>query len=386
MLFASVIWSTYAPASTFIGNGGNMLDPTLRRILNTMSAALTSAKDNPEDVCACRGTSEHCAALEVLSEEQQKYCAAFIEQHNEELASLIKPSSGISHVWVEDRLSDHKQHRQADAIAQLAKKRIILSETKFRDLNDAGRLQLLTHEYGHFLIHNGKAIEDQGSIGPFKGADGGRQLLDVVGAALVVQARRSYALDVDDSRFSGAFYRWRISYSNADQSRAQSFAKPAFQAQNATVTHFSLTYYPRPNSQLGYSVRTSGVEKDGHGSQKAGVDSSFHLWVNYLGLEWRGILMPWSQGSWASNIHYGLFMGAGGGSVSHKISDKYNTEIQSKDVRGGLAELSVYFPLKYGFLASLGIGVDYTPFKLETINVQNRQPNSQISYGVSYGF
>jgi hypothetical protein len=385
-LLAGMTWSFSAAASTFIGNGGNMLDPSLRLTMSRIASALNHAKEYPDDVCVCRGTSEQCALVSDLNEAQTKFCSKFVADHADELLDLLKPKSGISFVWSNESMVDHKEHRSSDAIAQRNKKRIILSEIKFRDLNDAGRIQLIAHELGHFLSHEGSEIGDKGSLGPYKGADGSRQFLDTFGASIAIEATRAEVLQIEDEIYSSPFYKWRISYFAESVSYDPAFAKEAFLPGFGDRESIALAYYPRPTSNLGFAYRYSSINQNENNARGNGVNSDFHLVTNYLGLEWRGILLPGSRGPWASYLHYAVFLGGGVGSVNHRIYDSFNSESQAKNVVGGKTDVNVYLPVKFGFLVTIGIGLDYLPYTLDQLGIKNKTTSLSTSYGVSYGF
>ncbi|MBM4252149.1 MAG: hypothetical protein FJ146_09280 [Deltaproteobacteria bacterium] len=382
---AILLWSGSGYSSTFIGNGGNMLDPSLRLTLSRIAAAIAHAKEYPDDVCTCRGTSEQCAFISESSEIQAHFCAKFIADHAAEFLELVKPNGGISFVWSDKTMTDHKEHRSSDAIAQREKKRVILNELRFRDLSDAGRVQLVAHELGHFLSHDGQEIGDRGALGPYKGADGSRTFLDTIGAAIAIEARRAEVLTLDDDGFSAPFYKWRISYFSESYNLDPTFTKASFVPSSGAREALALSYYRRATSNIGFAYRYTSTELRGSNERRTGVNGELRLVTNYLGLEWRGILLSGASGPWASYLHYAVFIGGGVGSVSQRIYDSFNSETQSKNLVGAKTDVNLYLPLYYGFLASLGMGYDYAPYKLEQLSVTQKDATFSFSVGVSYG-
>ena len=383
LILPNLTFTPAAHASTFIGNGGNLLDTTLRSTINAIAAANDRARMAGDSLCACKGNSKQCGQLQELSEQQVEFCAGFIQEHTADLDKLLSPNSGVSFIWIEKGITERESKRPADALTQRQKKRILIDEERFRDLSSADRIQLLTHEYFHLLRWNGRDIIDSGEMGPFTGQDGARHFLDVLGAAYVIEAMRAEVIPLQSSDYSSPFYHFRVGLSYGTQKESDSVKARSFVSEDTDVTNLSLSYYRRASSNFGLALRYLNESAT---SNTGGVTGSIEREVGYLGIEWRSMLIGGEPDSWWSLVHYTVMIGAGGGTMKHKISDNFNTFDEGSKGYGGYLEANLHVPLKFGLFANIGASLEYLPYQLKTLGIKKKKPTKSTLLGVSYGF
>lgn len=383
LILPNLTFTPAAHASTFIGNGGNLLDTTLRSTISAIAAANERARMAGDSLCDCKGTSKQCSQLRELNERQIEFCADFIQEHSADMDKLLSPNSGVSFIWIENGITERESKRPADALTQRQKKKILIDEERFRDLSSADRIQLITHEYFHLLKWKGRDIVDTGEMGPFSGQDGARHFLDVLGAAYVIEAMRAEVIPLQSSDYSSPFYHFRVGLSYGTQKESDSVKARSFVSRDTGVTNLSLSYYRRASSNFGLALRYLNESAT---SNTGGVTGSIEREVGYLGIEWRSMLIGGEPDSWWSLVHYTVMIGAGGGTMKHTISDNFNSFDEGSKGYGGYLEANLHAPLKFGLFANIGASLEYLPYQLKTLEIKQKKPTKSILWGVSYGF
>jgi hypothetical protein len=382
LLFIGIL-PTSAYASTFIGNGGNLMDGVLRSTLSAIAAANEQALKSDEELCVCHGSSKQCALLSDLSHEQVAFCAAFIKSHAADLSKLLSEKFGVTFKWVANGLTEKGSSRAVDAITQKANKRILLDENRFRDMSSADRIQLMTHEFGHLMSWNGKDIGDAGAMGPFTGKDGSRDFLDALGAAYTIEAMRAEAIPLQSSDWSSPFYRLRVGVTVGTQTESRSFRSTSFVDKDTDVVSVSVSYYQRPTSRLGLALR---YIREFSGDSSTGVAAGFNRQLIYPGLEWRDLLLSGDTDYWLSSIHYSIMAGLGGGMVKHSLQDDFNIYKGSQKAFGAYLELGLHAPLIYGVFIDGTCSIQYLPYKISGLGIERKDVFQTILLGVSYGY
>lgn len=185
--------SLQAAESTFVGNGGNAGDIELRVSKIVLEDTLKSISENTSDdlsLCECKGDYANypaCQSLEKLNVEQVQYCSQFIKESSSTLAKLLETSQ-ITFQWTEQALQvkENNSTLPVDAVTVYANKLIMINKENYLNLESNERNFLLGHEIFHLTQHDKKPVVDEQKIGPFKTQTGGRELLNAVGAALVM--------------------------------------------------------------------------------------------------------------------------------------------------------------------------------------------------------
>lgn len=185
--------SSISAASTFVGNGGNAGDMELEVAIREMKEVFLNRTNYSHKLCTCNEEFQShgtCDILNALSKEQVQYCAQFIEKNAGAALALLTDRQKVKYRWTQDEMTvvEKSGERTADAVANTRNMEITLQQNRFLQLRSYERIFLLTHEMFHLVNINGKQIQDEEKIGPFQTSDGGRQLLNAVGAATVMMA------------------------------------------------------------------------------------------------------------------------------------------------------------------------------------------------------
>lgn len=146
------------------------------------TAALCSARQ-----CQFPNENSQCFLLDGLSSDQRSYCAAVIQASAEHLQSFSTRSLADSFSLTDEAIS--VADAQGGSVAVTAKTMlgspspIVLHRARLNLLSGNQIIALLAHEVGHQYLYLGNIVSDNNPVGPFAS---GRQLLDVVGAALAI--------------------------------------------------------------------------------------------------------------------------------------------------------------------------------------------------------
>jgi len=188
-------------ASTFVGNGGNAgdieLQMTLGQLRETFHFTNRDKAEEGHKLCVCTESFEGrplCDFLKQLNQEQVRFCAQHIEQKASDLATLIANKDLVSFSWTHQpiEVQEGGQLRAADAVTDPRTMLMTLNQKRFLEMDEDERVFLVGHELFHLTSFEGKTLSDEGDIGPFKGADGGRKLINAMAASMVMEAHKYY--------------------------------------------------------------------------------------------------------------------------------------------------------------------------------------------------
>lgn len=191
-----IVLTQQAMASTFVGNGGNAGDIELQITLGQVQKSfeyVNRDKDIKQDtLCKCAPQFEGrpaCDVLKQLNTEQVRFCSRFVSMKASELAQVLSQKNEISFSWTHDQIEvqEESNRRGADAVTDAKRMSMILNQKRFLEMNENERVFLIGHELFHLTSYQGKYLSDEGDIGPFRGADGGRKLINAMAATLVMQ-------------------------------------------------------------------------------------------------------------------------------------------------------------------------------------------------------
>ena len=141
--------------------------------------------------------------------EQQNFCRDFILETLDQVISLnhkqpITPFElSDKPLYVPD---PYGKPRRVSAMTELGPEGgIRFHYESIKILSPMTLLALMSHEFGHKVFFKGALVEDNPAIGPFNFLDGGRALLDSVGAAVALYAAEKRLVGKEfgiDDRFS----------------------------------------------------------------------------------------------------------------------------------------------------------------------------------------
>jgi hypothetical protein len=370
-----------ANASTWIGNGGSIMDTELRSTLQHLKAAARDVPDHADELCTCQGTSDQCALLKDLSPDRMDFCGDFILAMNGRLLKLL--DGNVKYRWSSENLKTSKGSRDFDAIAQPGNNQIVINEARFARMKTADRIQLLAHELLHLLDYKGRRLTDEEPLGAFSTEQGGRQLLDSVGAAYVIVAMQEGYIPLHEQNLSRPFrniFLWGMSGSRFADSALKSDA--FFDEYWIQGSAWGVTFYPRVTDNLGWTL----AYYDFHDTQSAGkIRGKIHQYLTEAGPEYR--LVPFSTGKpFLDSIQISAHIGLGYGRVRHDISDDYVQLNEVKSSWAGIGNVRLHVPLIYDFWLMVESGFAYMPYELKNIGISNKTISQQNFVGVSYGF
>ncbi len=375
-----ILWVCASPlyASTWIGNGGSLLDSELRGALSRIKSAL-AAVERDISPCECTGNSSQCALLKDLTEKQKEYCVNFILEISDELKSVIDDKS-VKFVWSSQLRNND---RTFDAIASKSSKVIVIDEKRFATISQADRMQLVTHELLHLVDYDGQTLIDKGSRGPFQGEEGGRQLIDSGAAALVIIGMRAKALPYEESQFSKPLNNLYIDVLGGSRYLDSSFKKSSLARNFHDTQVLSVNWYPGHSDNLGFSIGSYSEFSNNEVLKGYPLVSEYSMRVLTLGVSYR--VLPFEMGiEWIDSVQIAAAGYTGFGRVEQKIRDDYNVLKDSSNVSILGGEITVRAPLLWNFWLTLSQGVVYSPYELKQLGIKNTSVHSNNSLGLSY--
>lgn len=379
LFFFLTLASWTAQASTFVGNGGSILDSELRSTIGRLKkAVLAIEKDSL--ICECAGNSSQCAVLEDLNEAQTDYCKEFVEGTKDSLMSVLNDQT-LTFRWAEKVQS---RDRNFDAAASASTKTVLLDSKRFASLATADRIQLLAHEMLHLVRYQGQPLVDKGSRGPFKGEEGGRQLLDTAGAALTIIAMRAEVIPVEASQISQPFKNVYLSYAGGTRKLDTAYRKSALQGETIRNSSVELNWYPKHTDNFGYSLGFYNEYETYDKFKRPSLISDLRMQAVTAGVSYR--LLPFEAGiAWFDGIQFATSLRLGRGQVHYEIKDDFNKLSGQSSLTLAEAKLVAQLPLLWNFWLTLSQGFIHTPHEVSKLNIKSKSINLNNSVGVSYG-
>lgn len=373
-------------SSTFVGNGGSILDGELRGTVLRLEKSIEHAikEESEVGVCGCLGESRQCALLKSLSEEEASYCEDFVEENSEGLLKLIRDRSSYSFRWSPVPLRSEKEGRSFDAVANTSKRTITFDEDRFAKMGIADRVQVLAHEFLHLYPIQGKLIDDEGEIGPFKGTAGKRRFLDVMGAAYAIAGMKKYAIPRTESNGSTAHKNFYIHWVGGDRQLARGFENSALLRNNVDVSSLSISWFPRVTDNLGF-VAGVYTETEERLLYKDLLKATYDLSLYEVGAVYR--ILPLNTGDrWLDSFQVFFTGTVGLGTVEHRFKDGFVELSKSKTVGSTSLGVSLQIPLIWNFWFTASPGLRLTPYKIDQLGIESKTVDMTNQYGVSYGF
>ncbi len=369
-----------AEASTFVGNGGSLLDSDLRRTLETIKRAVQASLKSSAP-CVCTVASEQCQLLETLNEAQDNYCHAMVQKVGRPLLSLLAEKSQLRFVWTDETLTDRKGKRSFDAIAQPKDKQILIDTERFAKVSEAARVQLISHELLHMVVIEGSNMSDDGPHGPFSGDDGGRQLLDTLGAVYASLAIDQGILSRKVSSLSHPARSFYLFGGGGSGQIETALARSLLLGREETVNVFGGQWFVEPGSRwgLGLTHRQQRINETSvftRSFQRSSWDVSAIYRLRPLDVESEF----WSRLQWQFQ-----------GGVSHSwirysMKDSYQELVSETKAIGILAESRILLPLTYNFWVYMSSAAELAPFRLKEFEIASKTWHTQTIFGAAYAF
>lgn len=375
-----------APASSFVGNGGNAGDVELRVTLNQIRDALADVNaDTPEDdLCIClSGLDAHaaCDVLQGLTPDQQKTCSSFLKKRAQQIMNLASPDGIVRYTWTSEAIhvTEKNGPRAADAVALPAQNLVTINQSRFVTMANHERLLLITHELGHLTKEDGKHPVDDEPVGGFTSPEGGRELLNAAAASVVQMA---YARGIYE-KYSGTLTlsqgvkrNWIFLASGSTSAAEQdSFGVTKFQGSKFGYRH--------QFGALGAIVQYRSAEGSMSLRNTIHGDEKLKAWG--AGVSYRYFPSDDPLTFWGQSHLVGTFM-VERLSTEYHLKDDFIDERETAVSTSWTAGLSYFMPLKRDFWIYLQY--EYLPHKYsyETLAVESGNIQSSYAVGVAYAF
>ncbi len=369
--------------STFVGNGGSILDSDLNTTLDQIRDAAEAIPDQA-NICTCKSNSEQCTVIKSLSLAEQSYCASYVRSTRKDLLSLLKKGGPLRFQFSDQKILMPKNNRKFDAGVKSANMTVVIDEDRFIRFTTAERIQLITHELLHLIPVQDQAMTDDRSLGPFKGPEAGRRLLDAAGASYAIAASRESEINLDYISYSRPARDLFLELAFGSISRSRQEQQAALFEDSASISTFSLTWYPRITNQLGWSIKSIQEYGESRHYKGAAVKSSIEGNVISLGPSYRWLTQ--TGYTYLDSIQYKAFAGIHAGSIQHVLEDEY-TRLKGQSRRYGInGALEIHLPLPSNLWVTLTSSALFSPYKIESLNIKDRSIHLYNSLGVAYGW
>ncbi|QLY25164.1 hypothetical protein [Bdellovibrio sp. KM01] len=171
-------------SGTVVGNGGDPVFEFLRATRESMNATMKFVLNQPEE-------KEKFCQSNRLSVEQVQFCRDFFFKVGHQILTLSSGDKPTDFVLREEPLYVQGPDGKAMSVAARTslgpEGAIEFHRDSMRTMAPVQVLFLITHEFEHKVLFEGRAVTDNEKIGPFKS---GRDLLDAVATSLVSVAKR----------------------------------------------------------------------------------------------------------------------------------------------------------------------------------------------------
>lgn len=394
ILTLAFIIAQQVQASTFVGNGGNAGDLELQMTLKQMQEIfyfLNRDRDiADQNLCICKekfAGRPVCDMLKDLNAEQVRFCSKYLTLHAQELEKLADPQGSVNFSWTHQPIEvrENSHLRGVDAVTNFQRKSMILNQARFLQMAPEERVFLIGHELFHLTSHQENPLKDEGEVGPFKGMDGGRKLINAMAATLVMTAHEYQV-------FSG--YRETEKRSKSYKKTWVTLSYGGLQTANNKTTPYDIE--DTRGKQLG--IRYQWTSAVGFLAQISSLEGEKSLLNSTHVNEQKNILSVGGAYRWfpfhnllaySGQSHF-VFTGTLDFlSATHKLNDSTIGTTSRTTSNGYSLNAYYYMPFNAGVWAYVGVGYTYLPYKFnldDQINLEYKNGASNFALGVSYGF
>ncbi|HEY1079504.1 MAG TPA: hypothetical protein VGE46_05385 [Bdellovibrio sp.] len=391
ILLLNIFLVSTVHASTFVGNGGNAGDIELQVALDQIQQTLNLLIKNSDDpelrLCTCyEKYKEHsvCNNLRRLSEPQVQYCARLIRHKSKELTKLLSDKGAIHFSWTSDDINVKEKSglRAVDAVTDYKNKTITLNRKNFVEMNSTERVFLLTHELFHLTDLNGVPLSDDLEYPNFPGSQGGRQLLNSIASALVIESYdygsfQEYGKPLQRSQ--GHKRNWIDLYVNTMSTSPQDSSVYAAGTLSGGAANFRHHFYNEWATVFSFA----SLKKD-HGILTS-IEATEQRYIFGFGLSYRWFpfaepLTFWGQSHFVFTGKYETLLG--------KITVKDNFIDIKDDATSSSPSFGVsyYIPFSNNFWGFAGASFSAHKINYEKIPLDYKSQNFLMDLGVSYAF
>ncbi|MFZ3231390.1 MAG: hypothetical protein WA160_14365 [Pseudobdellovibrio sp.] len=381
--------SLVANGSTFVGNGGNAGDLELQVTLTQVKRSLTDVVQNnfiKNQLCTCDESMEGhkiCETLKVLNIEQKNYCEKKLIARASDMLDLMNDKQGLLILWTSEamQVAEKSGYREAEGISVPEEKKILLNQGQFLELRDYERIFLVTHELGHLIKVSNKYLRDDEAIGPFNQADGGRHLLNALGASVAMKSLTNGG--VND-------YRGSLKRSKSYKQHWFNLSVGGDSAHNDESTFaikkysgYDTSYRFQLNQDIGFSLGLKYLHGDEKILQTVKAVSELNLWdiqAHYRIFPFSNPLSFWGQ----SHLIFGL--GLESGKATIKLDDGYTVASDEAKLSSPIISVQYYLPLYVGLWISTCVSYTAHNYEYTQIGFKSEKKQIYLSLGVNYAF
>jgi hypothetical protein len=396
LLLISLSVGLPAGAGTFVGNGGSEGDVelavSLMQVKETFSV-IHKLDGQDSNICTCNSVysrSPLCEPLRSLGDEQARYCTKVLYTQAPQILRLVKSRDNLRIRWTHEPIDviENGDHRAADAAADRSKNQITINLPAFRRMGPAERVFLLTHELMHLTEFEGRPMSDAGSVGVFRGEQGGRNLINAMAAsASVLQGEypkeiKSYKAKRHRSQA------WKHFWIDMDGGSSQ------YNGQQETT--FGFNRYKLFSMTARYQLTHWGVfagfrSLNESKKIKGTISAEEKVKILTAGVSYRIFFADDPLTFWGQTnlvIQAGVERVQADYKSSEYVSGANVTIGDSESAKslGGSFGATYYIPIFWGLWGNLGGSLDYHPYKLDNFNINNDQSMLTVFGGLSYAF
>lgn len=386
LLLMVAIGAQWAQANTFVGNGGSQGDVELAVTRKQISETMTVIQNLPDtsELCMCNSAFENraiCEPLNQLTDGERAFCSKVLAQQAAVIAGLIGP---VPIRWTDAPITvmERGQALAVDAVTDNQKREITVNVGRFLTMNPFERVFLLTHEYAHLTHFEGKPLVDEGPIGAFEGEQGGRRLLNALGAAAAI-LQAEYPGDI--RKYGGSLQRsqsWKPVWLELDFGKARFREKPGtFAAEDFDRSAFLARYNFGDFGVVG-GLRTE--RSDFTALDTVTVEEEKQIYS--VGAAYRFFLFKDPLTFWGQS-HLQIQALVDFVQSKIKLTEPATPELSDKkSTVGGSLAVRYYLPVLWGFWGYLGVAYESHPYKYSKLNVDYKRNMTSSYIGVAYGF
>jgi len=390
LIFLSCV-SALGAGDSFVGNGGSAGDLELlvakKQLQKTFSKI--SSKDLENSLCTCEPIFEgrgECSPLVGLDEDEVLFCSDQLQKMSGRAARMIRQNN-LSFRWTKEDIYVRQGTKTAtaDAVANTEDDSITLNQKRFLALTDTERLFLLAHEIFHLVPFNraeDSYLSDEGVVGPYKGRQGSRRLLNAMAAGTVVEAYRNKSIQ----SYRHILWRRKSYVKNwfdltITPSQSSSDVEESVYAQES-FGGFALSY-TKYFGKVGFTGRYT--YQNSEKSVLSTITSEETQNILGLGLSYK--ILPFKDPTTflgQSFIGLSVFAELTSGEVS--LSDGSPAGLSTKDRSfGGALDLKYHLPLQLCWV-HLGAGVRKSELNYSELGLTNDKMQPYFNIGASYAF
>lgn len=394
ILTLTVLLTQQAWSSTFVGNGGNAGDIELQMTLGQVQESLSFINRDKDvqarKLCVCTEAYEGrpiCDMLKKLNEEQVRFCASYIESKAAELEHLVATKERVSFSWThqEIEVQEAGSLRGADAVTNPKNMSMTLNQKRFLEMDENERVFLISHELFHLTSNQGETLSDEGPIGPFKGADGGRKFINAMAATVVMAANDYQVFDSYRSierRSKGYKKNW-LTLSIAGVSR-ENDTNTVFDIESTSGAQLGFRYqWTHELGVLAQLSRLSGTKSILNATEATETKSILSVGAAY---RW----FPFSNPlTFSGQSHFVLSGTVDVMKAKYEIKDQNIGTTADASSMGYTLSCNYFIPFKSGMWAYAGVGYSYMPYSFNIDNqvtLEYKPAGTTFALGASYGF